>query len=77
MDATWRSFAIWPRLLVVFLYRIMEVREVTSRPAILESWLMTSSVIPSLKYSFSGSALRLVKGNTATVLLPGVEAGES
>ena len=33
---------------------------------IFESWAMTSSVIPSAKKSFSGSAVRLRKGSTAT-----------
>ena len=33
---------------------------------IFESWAMMSSVIPSLKYSFSGSALMFSNGNTAT-----------
>ena len=34
-------------------------------PGTLASALMISSVIPSLKYSFSGSALMLVSGRTA------------
>ena len=40
--------------LVVFLYCIEDVREMTLSALILESWAMMSSVIPSLKYSFSG-----------------------
>jgi hypothetical protein len=43
-----------------------EVREATWSPGTLESAPMISSVIPSLKYSFSGSALMLASGSTAT-----------
>ena len=42
-----------------------EPREITCRARILERCAMTSSVIPSAKYSFSGSALRLRNGSTA------------
>ncbi len=42
-----------------------EVRDATTRPSTLASALISSSVIPSLKYSFSGSALALTKGRTA------------
>ena len=52
--------------LVVFLYCIEEVREITLSALILESWAMMSSVIPSLKYSFSGSVLMFSNGSTAT-----------
>ena len=52
--------------LVVFLYCIEEVREITFSALILESWEMISSVIPSLKYSFSGSVLMFSNGSTAT-----------
>src|SRR5438309_1557859 len=45
---------------------ITEVREITSRARIFDSCAMTSSVIPSAKYSFSGSALRFRNGSTAT-----------
>ena len=41
------------------------VRETTCSPSTLASALISSSVIPSAKNSFSGSGLRLVKGNTA------------
>jgi hypothetical protein len=40
------------------LKRATEVREVTSRFLMLESLVMISSVVPSLKYSFCGSPLR-------------------
>ena len=49
-----------------------EVREATCTPGTLASALMISSVIPSLKYSFSGSALMLVSGRTAIALTGGV-----
>ena len=42
-----------------------EVREITWRARIFDRCAMTSSVIPSAKYSFSGSALRLRNGSTA------------
>ena len=45
---------------------ITEPRPITRSERILESWAITSSVIPSAKNSFSGSALRLWKGRTAT-----------
>ena len=45
---------------------ITEAREITLSVRTFESWAITSSVIPSAKYSFSGSALRLRKGSTAT-----------
>src|SRR5215207_6426850 len=45
---------------------ITELREMTVRARIFERWAMTSSVMPSAKYSFSGSALRLRNGSTAT-----------
>ena len=43
-----------------------EPREITLSERIFESWAITSSVIPSAKNSFSGSALRLRNGRTAT-----------
>jgi hypothetical protein len=48
-----------------FLRANTEVREATWRPSTLLSAVINSSVIPSLKYSFSGSALAFTKGNTA------------
>ncbi len=55
--------------LVDFLYCMVEVREITFSALILESWAMMSSVIPSLKYSFSGSVLMFSNGRTATDLV--------
>ena len=43
-----------------------EAREITLSDRIFESCAMTSSVIPSVKNSFSGSLLRLRNGRTAT-----------
>ena len=48
------------------LNRITDPRPITFSERILESWAITSSVIPSAKNSFSGSALRLRNGSTAT-----------
>ena len=48
----------------MFLNANDEVREATCKPGTLASALMISSVIPSLKYSFSGSALMLASGST-------------
>ena len=45
-----------------------EVREATWMPGTLARALMISSVMPSLKYSFSGSALMLASGRTAMAL---------
>src|SRR5689334_21217316 len=43
-----------------------EVRDATRSDWIRESALMISSAMPSAKYSFSGSALMLANGRTAT-----------
>ena len=52
------------------------LREATLSSRILERRVMISSVIPSLKYSFSGSALMLWNGRTAIDLTPvGVSVG--
>ncbi len=51
--------------LAVPLYLITEVRAMTLRPAILETVDMSSSVMPSEKYSSLGSALILASGRTA------------
>src|SRR5256884_6885288 len=47
-----------------FLYCIVDVRQTTFSAAILDSVEMMSSVTPSLKYSFSGSALMFSNGST-------------
>src|SRR2546426_448119 len=64
--ATPSSSAIAAILLPVFLYCIVDVRQTTFSAAILDSVEMMSSVTPSLKYSFSGSALMFSNGSTAT-----------
>ncbi len=62
------SFApITLRLSVDRLNGITDVREITLSARIFDRCAMTSSVIPSAKYSFSGSALKLTNGSTATV----------
>ena len=43
----------------------VEVRDETRKPAILASASMSSSVMPSLKYSFSASELAFTNGSTA------------
>ena len=48
-----------------------EVREATRRPSTRVSALISSSVMPSLKNSFSGSALMLTNGRTATAATRG------
>ena len=54
------------RLSSRFLNGITEVWEMTLSERIFASWAITSSVIPSAKNSFSGSALKLRNGSTAT-----------
>ena len=56
------SRRLWSRAL----NRMTEPRPITLSERIFESWAITSSVIPSAKNSFSGSALRFWKGSTAT-----------
>jgi hypothetical protein len=43
----------------------LELREITSRPAIFDKSVITSSLMPSEKYSCSGSPDMLVNGRTA------------
>lgn len=43
-----------------------EVREIALSARIFDRCAMTSSVMPSAKYSFSGSALKFWNGSTAT-----------
>ena len=50
---------------VVPLKAKVDVRDATPSDLIFESALMISSAMPSVKYSFSGSLLVLVKGSTA------------
>ena len=59
------------RLCVRCLNGMTELREITLSARIFERCAMTSSVMPSAKYSFSGSALRLRKGSTATAVARG------
>src|SRR5205823_11535480 len=50
----------------LFLYANAEVRETTRSPSTLASALITSSVMPSEKYSSSFAWLKFAKGSTAT-----------
>ena len=68
---TWRMSTCLP------LKEKQEVREATCNPGTLERAPMISSVIPSLKYSFSGSALMLARGSTAMALAAGALLGAS
>src|SRR5256886_1979826 len=43
----------------------VDVRDATRSPSTRASAVISSSVMPSLKYSFSGSALRFTNGSTA------------
>src|SRR3989442_890334 len=51
------------------------VRDATRSPSTRASAVISSSVIPSLKYSFSGSALRFTNGSTAIDFLAGAPGG--
>jgi len=51
--------------LVVFLYRITDVRDITLSAWICARLLMSDSVMPSAKYSCAGSPERFCKGRTA------------
>src|SRR6266852_9050147 len=53
------------------LYVKVDVRAMTKRSGSLEREVIKSSVMPSLKYSWSRSPLMLVKGNTAIEGLSG------
>ena len=54
-----------------------EVRAATCNPDTFDSAVIRSSVMPSLKYSFSGSELMFTNGNTAIVFCGGVGTGAS
>ena len=54
------------RLCSRFLNGMTDVREITFSERTFDRCAITSSVMPSAKYSFSGSALKLRKGRTAT-----------
>src|SRR5688572_29004063 len=63
------SLLIVLMFLVVFLYSIEVVREMTRTSFSLERFEMSSSVNPSLKYSWEESLLILTKGKTRIDLL--------
>src|SRR5207247_4869956 len=65
------TFNSWPILFAVAfspLNRITEVLATTLRPPILDRTAISSSVIPSEKYSSAGSGLILAKGRIAILL---------
>ncbi len=61
---------ISPRLSSRLLKAITDVREITFSERTFDRFAITSSVMPSVKNSFSGSALKLRNGRTATVGAP-------
>src|SRR5712671_3036865 len=73
--ATTSSSAIFRTLTFLPLKAKAEVRDTTRTPSTLASALITSSVIPSEKYSSSFSRLMFTNGSTATEGAAGAEAG--
>ena len=63
--STFSSRAITGSALCAPLYCMAEVREITRRALILPKSVMSASVIPSAKYSCSGSFDRFSSGSTA------------
>ncbi len=64
--STFSSFAISGSGFRAFRYCMTEVREITRSPPILARSVMSCSVMPSAKYSCSGSPDRFSSGKTAT-----------
>src|SRR6478672_7316314 len=71
---TLRRLPISPIASLLPLKAKADVRDATSSARIFVSALMISSVIPSVKNSFSASGLMFVNGSTATDLLSDVAA---
>ena len=67
--STFNSRAIWGSGLRVPLYCMTEVREITRSALILDRLVISASVIPSAKYSCSGSPDRFSNGRTASELM--------
>src|SRR4030095_8827148 len=65
MPSTLSSVAIWGNGFFVPLYCITDVREMTLSALILASSAISASVIPSEKYSCSGSWEKFSSGRTA------------
>ncbi len=65
MPSTLSSLAISGSVFFVPLYCIAEVRETTRRVSILDRFVISVSVMPSAKYSCSGSRERFSSGSTA------------
>jgi len=70
MASTWRARAISLIVFVDPLNCITDVREITVTFGIVPSTPINSSVIPSAKYSWRGSAEALTSGRTATERRP-------
>src|ERR1035437_6683594 len=73
--STRNSLAISARDLPARLYRITDVREMTRNRLIREMAAMSSSVMPSEKYSWDGSPERLSSGSTARESMRGARGG--
>src|ERR1035441_8472444 len=73
--STRNSLAISARDLPARLYRITDVREMTRNSLIREMAAMSSSVMPSEKYSWDGSPERLSSGSTARESMRGARGG--
>ena len=68
-EPTFSSSPIRPAVAFSPLNLIAEVLATTLRPLILERTAISSSVIPSEKYSSAGSGLMLAKGRMAILLV--------
>src|SRR5277367_3944231 len=69
--SVFNSFAISGKVLVLFLYPRTEVQEITLRLSILVRVVISSRVVPSAKYSCSGSPDRFFNGSTAKEWISG------
>src|ERR1700757_4731739 len=77
-SSTVATFSCWPMLRMSSVFPLNtkdEVRAGTRNPLTWESAVHKSSVIPSLRYSFSLSELMFTKGSTATDFVPSGAAG--
>src|ERR1700682_3117438 len=67
--STFNSLAICGSGLLPDLYVMADVREITRKASIFARVLMSSSVIPSVKYSCAGSFDVLCRGRTTSELI--------
>ena len=68
------SFAMSMTPFELVLYCMAEVLDMTLSRSIVDRAVMSSSVIPSAKYSFSGSELMFLNGRIAIVCLSGTSS---